>query len=192
MKSKNEVSSMFQKFHRMIATQYQSYIQVVELMIVEIEFVNQDLKQYRNLHGTAHHTTCSCSGVQSARTIFLKLYVIPYSGLTCPPITGAKPSLQQQPTLSIMYLPVHCSSTLFNVLHETVNAPTVSNLSPRIFGCVAFVHVHKSLRNKLEPRVLWWVFVGYASHQKGYRSYPPPSRKIYVTLDVVFHEDDMY
>lgn len=29
-------------------------------------------------------------------------------------------------------------------------------------------------------------------HQKGYRGYRPPSRKIYVTLDMVFHEDDMY
>ena len=29
MKSKNEVSSLFQKFHKMIATQYQSHIQVL-------------------------------------------------------------------------------------------------------------------------------------------------------------------
>ena len=54
------------------------------------------------------------------------------------------------------------------------------------------MHLHKPLRNKLEPRALRCVFVGYALHQKGYRCYHPPSRKIYVTLDVVFHEKDMY
>ena len=41
--------------------------------------------------------------------------------------------------------------TPFEVLHSTVTAPTASNLSPRIFGCVAFVHLLKPLRDKLEP-----------------------------------------
>ena len=82
--------------------------------------------------------------------------------------------------------------TPFEVLHLIVTAPTALNLSPRIFGCVAFVHLPKPLRDKLEPRALRCVFVGYASLQKGYRYYNPPSRKMYVTLDVVFHENDMY
>uniref|UniRef100_A0A2N9EG31 Integrase catalytic domain-containing protein n=1 Tax=Fagus sylvatica TaxID=28930 RepID=A0A2N9EG31_FAGSY len=43
------------------------------------------------------------------------------------------------------------------------------------------------LRTKLEPRALRCVFVGYALHQKGYRCYHPPSRKLYVTLDVTLH-----
>ena len=82
--------------------------------------------------------------------------------------------------------------TPFDVLHNTVSAPTILNMSPKVFGCVAFVHLHKPKRNKLEPHALRCVFVGYALHQKFYRCYHPPSRKIYVTLDVVFHENDMY
>lgn len=54
------------------------------------------------------------------------------------------------------------------------------------------MHLHKGLRTKLEPRALRCVFVGYALHQKGYRCYHPPSQKLYITLDVVFHENDMY
>ena len=57
---------------------------------------------------------------------------------------------------------------------------------------MAFVHLPKPLRDKLEPRALRCVFVGYASLQKGYHCYHPPSRKMFVTLDVVFHENDMY
>ena len=57
MKSKSEVSSLFQKFHKMIATQYQSHIQVLRTDNGG-EFVNQDLKQYLQLHGIAHQTTC--------------------------------------------------------------------------------------------------------------------------------------
>jgi hypothetical protein len=68
----------------------------------------------------------------------------------------------------------------------------VSHLQLRVFGCTAFVHLHKPLRNKLEPRALKCIFVGYAQHQKGYRCYHQPTQKLYVTLDVVFHENIMY
>ena len=82
--------------------------------------------------------------------------------------------------------------TPFNVLHQALSAPSVPNLPPKVCGCVAFVHLHKPLRHKLEPQALRCVFVGYALHQKGYRCYHPTSRKEYVTLDVVFHEEEMY
>ena len=35
-------------------------------------------------------------------------------------------------------------------------------------------------------------FLGYASYQKGYRCYHPPSKRMFVTMDVVFHEESMY
>ena len=60
MKSKNEFSSLFQKFHKMIATQYQSHIQVLRTDNGG-EFVNQDLKKYLQEHGISHQTTCPYS-----------------------------------------------------------------------------------------------------------------------------------
>ena len=57
MKSKSEVSFLFQFFHKMIATQYQSNIQVIDTNNGG-EFINQDLKRYLNLHGIVHKTTC--------------------------------------------------------------------------------------------------------------------------------------
>ncbi|KAM2165513.1 hypothetical protein ACFX1R_039652 [Malus domestica] len=54
----------------------------------------------------------------------------------------------------------------------------VPNLSPRVLGCVAFVHVHPSQQqNKLEPRALRCVFMRYAITQKGYWCYHPPIKK---------------
>ena len=53
MKSKNEVSSLFQQFHKIIATQYKSNIQGLRTDNGG-ELVNQDLKQYLNLHGIVH------------------------------------------------------------------------------------------------------------------------------------------
>ena len=64
MKSKNEVSSLFQQFHKIIATQYKSNIQVLHTDNGG-EFVNQDLKQYLNLHCIVHETTCPYSPQQN-------------------------------------------------------------------------------------------------------------------------------
>ena len=89
------------------------------------------------------------------------------------------------------------SSTLnfkipFQTLIEAVIAPLIPNLPPHVFDCVVFVHLHKYQWTKLTPQALQCVFVGYATHQKGYECYHPPTHQFFVKMDVVFHEDTMY
>lgn len=38
--------------------------------------------------------------------------------------------------------------TSYQTLAKAVVAPTTPNLSPHVFGCVAFVHLHKQQRSK--------------------------------------------
>ena len=57
---------------------------------------------------------------------------------------------------------------------------------------MVFVHLHKHQCTKLTPQALRYVFVGYASHQKGYQSYHPPMHQLFVTMKVIFHEDTTY
>lgn len=66
--------------------------------------------------------------------------------------------------------------------------PDISNF--RIFGCKAFVHVHKDKRNKLQSKVLEGTFIGYAqiNGSKGYRVWLPQSRTIVESCDVTFDE----
>lgn len=61
MKSKSEVSFLFQQFHKMVTTQYQSNIQVL-CTDNGGEFINQNLKQYLNLHD---QKTCTYSPQQN-------------------------------------------------------------------------------------------------------------------------------
>ncbi|CAL8152255.1 unnamed protein product [Prunus armeniaca] len=82
--------------------------------------------------------------------------------------------------------------TPLQVLAQNGPLPSVLVLTPRIFGCVAFIHLHKNQRSKLDPCALRCVFLGYATHQKGYRCYHPPTRGTYVTLDVTFLESEMF
>lgn len=66
---------------------------------------------------------------------------------------------------------------------------TSNGLIPRIFGCTAFVHVHKQHRDKLDPRAVRCVFLGYSPTQKGYKCYHPSSKKWYISADVTFSEN---
>jgi hypothetical protein len=61
-------------------------------------------------------------------------------------------------------------------------------LPHRIFGCVVYVYLHKNQRNKLDPCAFRCLFLGYATHQKGYRCYDPTTQRTYMTMDVTFLE----
>ncbi|KAL6323474.1 hypothetical protein AAG906_039046 [Vitis piasezkii] len=59
-----------------------------------------------------------------------------------------------------------------------------AHLPLHVFGSTVFVHAHTSKRNKLDPKALKCVFLGYFSTQKGYKCYDPISQKLYVTDDL--------
>ena len=67
-----------------------------------------------------------------------------------------------------------------------------AHLPLRVFGSTVFVHAHAPKQNKLDPRALKCVFLGYSSTQKGYKSYDPISQKLYVNLDVTFFKHTPY
>lgn len=67
-----------------------------------------------------------------------------------------------------------------------------NNLVPKIFGCVAFVHLHSQHRDKLDLQALRCFFVGYSSTKKCYECCNPLTRKFYVSTDVTFVEDSQY
>ena len=58
----------------------------------------------------------------------------------------------------------------------------------RIFGCKCFVLLHK--RDKLSPKAIECVFLGYGENQKGYRCFDYKNNKLYVSKDVTFLEDE--
>lgn len=68
----------------------------------------------------------------------------------------------------------------------------VSELSFRTFGCVAYVFLQPHTMSKIDYKSVKCVFLGYSNTQKGYKCYNPTTKKVFVSLDLVFDKSQPY
>ena len=65
---------------------------------------------------------------------------------------------------------------------------SVSHL--KVFSCVAYAHVPDEVRKKLDKKVEKCIFVGYYEDTKAYKLYDPVARKVIISRDVQFFENE--
>ncbi|WVZ21044.1 hypothetical protein V8G54_008366 [Vigna mungo] len=157
MKSKGEVNLIFQKFHKMIETQYNAKVQVL-CSDNGGEYQSLDLKRYLEVHGIIHQTMCPNTPQQNGvaerknrhllevvRSLLLEAHMpLSYWGEA---LTMATYVINCIPSSSNEF------QTPLQTLLNKVVALGSTDLPPRVFGCVAFVHIQKN-PNKLAPRAL--------------------------------------
>lgn len=59
----------------------------------------------------------------------------------------------------------------------------------RVFGFLAFASTLLSSWKKFDPRAKRWVFIGYPLGTKGYKLYGMQRKHVFISHDVVFHEN---
>ncbi|CAH9050800.1 unnamed protein product [Cuscuta europaea] len=59
----------------------------------------------------------------------------------------------------------------------------------RVFGSACYPNFSATSANKLSPRSVQFVFLGYAPGYKGYRCLDPTTGRVYLSRHVRFHED---
>jgi hypothetical protein len=161
------------------------------------EFINRDFQAYFQSQGIIHQTTCPQTPEQNglselknrhlldmARSLLLSSHMPKY--LWGEAVLTASHLINRLPSSTLH------GQVPFEVLSTHVSIPSLNTLPARVFGCVVFVHLPKNQRSKLDARALRCVFVGYGTHQKGYKCYHPPTQKFFVTMDVSFFEDACY
>ena len=62
----------------------------------------------------------------------------------------------------------------------------------RVFKCVAYAHVPKEQRQKQDEKGVKCIFIGYNSESKAYRLYDPIDKKIIISRDVEFLENQSW
>jgi hypothetical protein len=60
----------------------------------------------------------------------------------------------------------------------------------KIFGCTCYVHKNK--QDKLDYTSIKTIFLGYSSQKKRYKCYDPKNKRLYISRDVTFLENEPY
>lgn len=82
-----------------------------------------------------------------------------------------------------------------NTLQDQTPEEVWSGIKPnvkhfRVFGCIGHVHVPEAKRTKLDNKSCKCVFLGVSEKSKAYRMFNPISKKITVSRDVIFEEEE--
>jgi hypothetical protein len=196
LKCKDEVFGVFQAFHAMIQNQFSAKICILR-SDNRGEYMNRDFLEYFQRNGLLHESSCSQT-LQQNRVAEQKNQHILETARAL--LIGSKTLGRHwdDVVVTAVYLmnrmpfKVLDFKTPLHVLSQHVTLPSLLLIKPRVFRCVAFVHLHKNQRTKLEPCVVRCIFLGYGTNKKGYHCYDPNKKRVYVTMDVTFVESDNF
>jgi len=192
IKGKNEVLQCFQDFHKLIANQFNAKVRIIRTDN-EKEYVNNDFGAYTLDHGIIHQTTCPGTPPQNgvaerknrnllevARSLMFQMNVPKY--------------LWSEIVVTTAYLINRMPSRILGMKSpaELMLGCREFKVPPKIFGCVCFVRDHMPSVGKLDPQAVKCIFVGYSSTQKGYKYWDPIGKRLFISMDVTFREEEPY
>src|SRR5262249_45436670 len=171
---------------KMICSQFDAQIKILRTDN-SIEYINKLFHTYLDFNGIVHQTSCVHTSVQNSVSERKNTHLLEVARSLMFTMNIPK-SYWGDAILSAAYLinRMPLRTLNFKTPLEVLQGKNSYIVPPKIFGCVCFVH--RTNVEKLDPRALKCVFVGYSSTQKGYKCYHPPSRKYFVSMDVTFRE----
>ena len=144
--------------------------------------MNQHMEKFFTTHGLIHQTcpyTPQQNGVAErknrtlliGRALMFEAHIPPYFSPEV--IASATYLTNRLPSKTMKF------KTLLETLHDHTTIPSFHSLP-------------KLARNKLEPRAVKCIFVGYGVNQKGYRCFDSTRNKLYTTMDCDFFESSYF
>ena len=162
LKHKNDVCNVFQVFHKMISTQFNTSIKIVKSNNGG-EYYKNELTNFMKFVGILHQTSCPNSPKQNGVAERKNKHLLEVTRSLL--INGNIPSyLWGEALSSAVYLIIRVPSGVSNfkrpldVLSHHFTLNFFNHLPPHIFCCVIYVHLHPHQRTKLESRAMKCVF----------------------------------
>ncbi|KAM2668187.1 hypothetical protein EV2_019802 [Malus domestica] len=192
LKSKSEVMEVFKDFNNLVKNHFSSQIQTLR-SDNGTEYMSHIMTQYLSNHGIMHQTSCVGTPQQNGvaerknRDILEKTRALMLQ-------MNVPKRFWSQGVMAAVYIINRLPSRVldFKSPLEVMKGRKIDLSHLRVFGCVCFTHVQPHHRDKLDPRALKCIFLGYSSTQKGYKCYDPQLRKMIVSKDVRFHETNPF
>ncbi|KAK6796289.1 hypothetical protein RDI58_003990 [Solanum bulbocastanum] len=193
MKDRSELFAIFKSFFAEIQNQFGVSIRTFRSDNA-LEYLSSQFQEFMTHKGIIHQTTCPYTPqqngvaerknrhlIETARTLLLESNVpLRFWGDA---ILTSCYLINRMPSSSIQNQVPH--SILFPQSH-------LYPIPPRVFGSTCFVHNLAPGKDKLAPRALKCVFLGYSRVQKGYRCYSHDLHRYLMSADVTFFESQPY
>jgi len=188
MKHKGEVFQHFLNFKAMVEKEKGVSIKCLRFDGGG-EYFSNEFSEYLKEHGIQRKYSCSYSPEQNAVAERKNKHI---AEITCAMLN--KKNLPNyfwvEAVTTAVYImnqtPIAAVHGMTSKEKFTCKKPNVSHF--RMFGCIAYVHVPDEKRSKLDPKAEKCIFIGYSLEQKRYRCFNPSTRKLEVSIDVVFGE----
>ncbi|KAL6278328.1 hypothetical protein ACE6H2_021929 [Prunus campanulata] len=192
LKFKSDLMNVFKDFHNLVKNQFSTQIQTLR-SDNGTEYMSHLMTQYLSTHGIIHQTSCVGTPQQNGvaerknRDLLEKTRALMFQ-------MNVPKRFWSQGILTATYLINRLPSRVLNFRSplEAVKGRKIDLSHLKVFGCTCYVHIQASHRDKLDPRAVKCMFVGYSSTQKGYKCYDPISKKSFVSRDVRFDENTPY
>jgi hypothetical protein len=186
---KSDTFTLFKQFIALVKTQFQHSVQLFRTDCGG-EFTSTEFNKFCADNGIIHQLSCPHTPQQNGVAERKHRHLI-----------QCALALLSQSNLPISYWS-YAVSTAAHLINK-LPTPLLSNKSPweslfhtkptlthlRAFGCQCFPLLTPYNKNKLQPKSVPCIFVGYPFHSKGYTCFDPSTHRFYTSRHVLFNEN---
>jgi hypothetical protein len=188
LSSKSEVAKCLETYNTLVKTSFGQNIKCVRSDNGG-EYVNEILKNYFSQNGIQHEFTTAYTPQQNAKAERKNRTLVEM--VRC---------MLHQAKLPIEFWAEAVATATY--LHNMTSFPQDSEQCAheiwsghkpdyhlvKVWGCVAFAHIPKEKRKKLDCKSRKCIFLGYEFRRKAYRLLDLEDHSIIISRDVIFHE----
>lgn len=188
MKNKTEVLYYFQYLCAFVSTQFPTSIKILR-SDGGGEYMSSKVKDFLHLKGIVHQVSCPYTreqnGVLERKNRHIRETIVTLlQHASLPSIFWHHACAIATSLINRMVTPILHISSLFEKLYNVI--PDLDSL--RVFGCTCYPLMTPHRMDKLQPKTIRCVFIGFANGYKGYICYNATLKKCIISRHIIFEE----